>query len=99
MLSQKEAFEAARAFLTQALADRPYTIVLQPELSQEHPIAWLVRFDSREHLDTGDVTKAPFTRVVVVPKDGSAVHFPPSRLPVADYLDLLMRGEWPPKKA
>ncbi|MEU0369421.1 YrhB domain-containing protein [Streptomyces sp. NPDC006283] len=99
MLTQDDALAAARTYLAEVLADRPYTIVLLSELSQEHPIAWLIRFDSQEHLSTGDPTKAPFTRVVVVPKDGSPVHFPPSHLPVAEYLELLVRGEWPPHKA
>ncbi|MFI1942216.1 YrhB domain-containing protein [Streptomyces purpureus] len=99
MISQNDAFDAARTFLAGTEASRTYTIVLQPELSTEHPIAWLVRFDSQEHLDTGDFTKAPFTRLVVVPKNGSAAHFPPSHLPVAEYLDRVARGEWPPNKA
>jgi len=59
---------------------------MQPELSQEHPAAWVIRFDSQEHLDTGNPALAPFTRVVIVPKDGSAPDFPPTHLPVHEYL-------------
>ncbi|MGW1885236.1 YrhB domain-containing protein [Streptomyces sp. NPDC001970] len=101
MLSKNDAVEAGRAFLAEAYADEPWAIVVQPELSQEHPIARQVRFDSKEHLDAGEFGEAPFTRVVVVlvPKDGSPVNFPPSHIPVADHLDLPMRGEWPPNKA
>ncbi|MFJ5228021.1 YrhB domain-containing protein [Streptomyces sp. NPDC088400] len=99
MLSRTDAVEAARPFLRQAFAyESAYTIVLQPELSEEHPIAWLVRFDSQEHLDTGDILRAPMTRVVIVPKDGSPVHFPPTHLPVDEYLRQLVSGEWPPTK-
>lgn len=98
MLTQNDAFAAARTFLADIPSLGQFTLVVQPELSQEHPIAWLVRFDSQEHLDTGELAQAPFTRVVVVPKDGSGVHFPPTHLPVAEYLDLVMRGEWPPSR-
>ncbi|WP_351223684.1 hypothetical protein [Streptomyces sp. NPDC002133] len=96
---KNDAVEAARAFLAEPYTDEPWTIVVQPEPSQEHPIARQVRFDSKEHLVAGEFGKAPFTRVVVLmPKDGSPVHFPPSHIPVADRLDLPTRGEWPPDK-
>ncbi|MFD5034720.1 YrhB domain-containing protein [Streptomyces sp. NPDC058405] len=98
MLSRNDAVEAARPFLTQVFAYEPYTIVLQPELSVEYPTAWAIRFDSQEHLDTGDMLRAPFTRVVIVPKDGSAPHFAPSNLSVNQYNDYLARGDWPPAK-
>ncbi|UUN29518.1 toxin glutamine deamidase domain-containing protein [Streptomyces sp. FIT100] len=94
MLSQNKAVEAARAFLAQVPFDRPYTIVMQPELTVEHPVAWAVRFDSQEHLDTGDPGQAPFTRVLLVPKDGTAPHFPPSHLRVEEYLAYVRHGGW-----
>src|SRR5206468_9721216 len=67
--------EAARVHLREIYGDGPPTIVMQPELSVEHDMAWAVRFDSQEHLDTGDITQAPMVRMVVVFKDGSFVGF------------------------
>ncbi|NBM20497.1 YrhB domain-containing protein [Streptomyces sp. GC420] len=99
MLSKHEAVEAARAFLHKTFADRPWTIVMLPDESYEHPAAWGVRFDTQEAIDSGDDFAGPIIKVLIVPKDGSAPHFPPSHLPVADYLDLVSRGEWPPKRA
>ncbi|MCF3961375.1 YrhB domain-containing protein [Streptomyces fuscigenes] len=93
MVTQDEAFVSAREFLARLGTD--YTPVLQPEDSYEHPIAWLVVFDSQEHLDTGDLMRAPFTRLLVVPKDGSGVHFPPTYLRPEVYLEELAAGEWP----
>ncbi|MFD0374848.1 YrhB domain-containing protein [Streptomyces sp. NPDC127112] len=89
---------SAQHFLEEAFAGvrKELTIVLQPDLSFEHKFAWCVRFDSQEHLDTGNLALAPFTRVVVVPKNGDAPHFPPTHLPVAAYLDRLAAGDWPP---
>ncbi|MGW7519820.1 YrhB domain-containing protein [Streptomyces sp. NPDC054796] len=85
MLSHEDALAEARAFLGRTMADGQYTIVLQPELTKEHAVAWAIRFDSQEHLDTGDMTRAPFTRVVIVPKDGAEPpYFPPSHLSVAE---------------
>ncbi|MGH3310689.1 MAG: YrhB domain-containing protein, partial [Streptomyces sp.] len=66
-----------------------------PELTQEYPVAWAVRFDSQEHLDTGELAKAPFTRVLIVPKDGGAPHFPPSNIPVAAYMEQLSANQPP----
>lgn len=86
MIAQDDALTAAAEFLDGVGYGAEFTVVMQPELTEEHPTAWAVRFDSQEHLDTGNPTKAPFCRVVIVPKDGGAPHFPPSHLPVAEYL-------------
>lgn len=86
MLSMEEANAATREFLGTVYAAGEFTIVMQPELSQEYPAAWAIRFTSQEYLDTGNMALAPFTRVVIVPKNGSAPHFPPSHLPVEQYV-------------
>ncbi|MCX5124429.1 YrhB domain-containing protein [Streptomyces sp. NBC_00347] len=95
-LSSADAFAAAEAFLTRAFehSQRRYTLVLQPDLSEEFDIAWAVRFDSREHLDTGDRKFAPPTRLALVPQEGTAPHFPPSHIPVAEYLAYARHGGW-----
>ncbi|GGT30492.1 MULTISPECIES: YrhB domain-containing protein [Streptomyces] len=96
MHSKNQALEAARAHLAQAYANEPWTIVLLPEQSYEHRAAWVIRFDTQESLDSGDEFHGPLTKVVIVPKDGSAPHGPPSAVPLAVYLDMLERGTWPP---
>lgn len=76
MLTLNEALEAARARLEQAFASEPWTIVLKPELTQEHELAWIVRYDTQESIDAGDPMVGPFNKLVIVPKDGSRVDFP-----------------------
>ena len=93
MISEEAAFASAREFLDGHR--ETYTPVLLPKESLEHAVAWLVRFDSKEHLETGDMRFMPFTRVLVVPKGGTPVHFPPTYLPLEVYLDELAAGEWP----
>ncbi|MER8003224.1 YrhB domain-containing protein [Streptomyces sp. NPDC095613] len=96
MLSLNDAVEIARPYLTKVYEYESYTIVMQPELSVEHPAAWAIRFDTQEHLDTGDSWQAPLTRVVVVPKDGSPPHFAPSNFTSEQFDEYLARGEWLP---
>jgi hypothetical protein len=88
-LSHEDALEAARAYLRTLPYEAQFTLVMQPELTREYDAAWAIRFDSQEHLDTGDEMKAPFTRVVIVPKNGAAPHLPPTYLPVAEYVATL----------
>lgn len=95
MLSKDEAHARAVEFLKRTYADDPMTIVLQPELTVEHDWAWAVRFDSQEHLDTGDIFKAPFSRLLVVPKDGSPVHFAPTALSVEQSTYYFATGMFP----
>ncbi|MCI0386724.1 YrhB domain-containing protein [Streptomyces sp. CNQ085] len=91
MLSRDEAIDSARRFLGAAFPEGEFTIVVRSELTREHPVAWVVRFDSQEHIDTGNVALAPFVRVVVVPKDDSGPHFPPTHQPLGEYLGELAR--------
>src|ERR1044072_9247014 len=86
MLSMEEAKARACECGGKFYAAGEFTSVMQPELSQEYPVAWAIRFTSQEYLDTGNMALAPFTRVVIVPKNGSAPHFPPSHLPVEQYI-------------
>ncbi|WP_314175664.1 YrhB domain-containing protein [Streptomyces winkii] len=87
MLTHDEAHRWAREHLERIGYLGELTLVMQPQLSTEYEPAWAVRFDSREHLETGDVTKAPFTRVLIVPKDGSEPYFPPTHQPVAEFIE------------
>jgi hypothetical protein len=89
MISHDEAHRSAREFLERAGYPERLTLVMQPELSQEYTAAWAVRFDSQEHLDTGDFDKAPWARVLIVPKNGGQPHFPPTHIPLAQYMEQL----------
>ncbi|MCX4747438.1 YrhB family protein [Kitasatospora sp. NBC_01287] len=95
MLSRSEAHDRAKEFLNQHYVNVPMTIVLQPELTVEHDWAWAVRFDSQEHLDTGDIFKAPFNRLLVVPKDGSPAHPAPTAFTLEQTTHYLGTGERP----
>jgi immunity protein 35 of polymorphic toxin system len=78
MISYDEAHRSARRFLERIGYPEGLTLVMVPAETKEHPRAWAVAFDSQEHLDTGDDDLAPFTRMIVVPKDGSEPYFPPT---------------------
>lgn len=94
MLTLNEAVEAAKPYLAKAFAYEPWTIVLQPELSEELDLAWAIRFDTQESIDAGDHWVGPLTKVVLVPKDGAAVQFPPSHLPMDEFLAHVRHGGW-----
>jgi hypothetical protein len=99
MFSRDEAVSAALNFLrNEAYPDRPESVVMLPETGIDYPYGWSVRFDFKEHIETGDRTQAPFTSVIVVPHDGSAPHFPPTNLPVEKYMELQASSDWPPQR-
>ncbi|MFJ3170919.1 toxin glutamine deamidase domain-containing protein [Streptomyces roseus] len=94
MLTLDKALEAARTHLERAFAHEPWTIVLRQELSEEGPLAWIIRYDTRPKPDAGSSPSAPLTSTVLVPKDGSAVRFPPSHLPLDEYFAYVRHGGW-----
>ncbi|MET7437645.1 MULTISPECIES: YrhB domain-containing protein [unclassified Streptomyces] len=99
MLTKDEVVAAATDFLkNRAYPDRPDSVVVLPETGVEFTYGWTIRFDFKEHIETGDPAQAPFTSVVVVPHDGSTVHLAPTFPAVAEYMDLQAAGNWPPRK-
>ncbi|MBZ4019795.1 YrhB domain-containing protein [Streptomyces purpurogeneiscleroticus] len=98
MVTKDEAVLAAEKFLKNvAHWDRADSVVMLPDTAKNYPYAWTVQFDFQEHIDTGDMAQAPFSGLVVVPHDGSPVHFAPSFPPPEEYLELQATGNWPPK--
>jgi hypothetical protein len=91
-VSGEEAVRVAAEYLRNVYRDEEYTFVMQPERSVEYRTAWAVNFDTQEHLDTGDMTKAPLIRVLAVPKDGSPPYFPPSAWSVSEF-EARLEGE------
>ncbi|MEU8694741.1 toxin glutamine deamidase domain-containing protein [Streptomyces sp. NPDC048665] len=99
MLTRDAAVAAAERFLrTKAYPERPDSVVMLPDTAIAFPYGWTVRFDFREHLDTGDFASAPFSSVVVAPHDGTDAHFAPTALPTHVYLALQTSGGWPPPR-
>ncbi|MFD5477838.1 YrhB domain-containing protein [Streptomyces hawaiiensis] len=96
MLSRDEAVAAAAEYLkTKAFPEKPDSVVMLPDTAIRFTYGWTVRFDFKEHIDTGDPTQAPFTSLIVVPHDGTAPHFSPTHLPGDKYMELRETGEWP----
>ena len=95
MLSKSEALELAAAFIKERYPDKSASLVLLPEECVEYAFGWAIRFDWKEHLETGNVADAPFTSVVIVPHNGEAVEFPPTAFPVDDYMSRRASGDWP----
>ncbi|MET7286176.1 YrhB domain-containing protein [Streptomyces sp. NPDC005573] len=98
MVSRTDAAESAATLLRRAYPDRGDSVVLFPEKCVDYPYGWLVPFDFREHIETGDWLQSPVTTVVVVPHDGGKAHFPPSIIPVDAYMQRRASGDWPPKE-
>ncbi|MGV4982980.1 YrhB domain-containing protein [Streptomyces sp. NRAIS4] len=98
MISRDDAVDSAAALLKRVYPEKADSIVLFPEKSVEYPYGWLVSFDFKEHIETQDWLQSPITSVVVVPHDGGKAHFPPSIIPVDDYMSRRASGDWPPKE-
>lgn len=99
MVTKDEAVTSAAEFLKKTVhPDRAKSVVMLPETANEFTYGWTVRFDFKEHIETGDPMHAPFTSVVVVPHDGSPVDFAPTQVPAAKYMALQASGNWPPRK-
>ncbi|GLV81660.1 hypothetical protein Slala03_13490 [Streptomyces lavendulae subsp. lavendulae] len=94
MLTLNEAVQAAGPYLEQAFSYGPWTLVVLPELSEENELAWIIRIDSQESIDAGDPWVGPMEKVVLVPKDGAAVRFPPTHLPLDEYFAYVRHGGW-----
>lgn len=95
MLSKSEALASAAKFIRNAYPDKADSLVLLPEECVEHAFGWAIRFDWKEHLETGNIADAPFMSVVIVPHNGEAVEFPPTGFPMDEYLSRRASGDWP----
>ncbi|MFI5886840.1 serine protease [Streptomyces sp. NPDC051554] len=93
MLVKSEALELGAVFIKKAYPDKVDSLVFLPEKCVEYPFGWAIRFDWKEHLETGNIADAPFTSVVIVPHDGEAAHFPPTAFPVAEYMNRRASGD------
>ena len=98
MLSRDEAVDAAAAHLRKVYPEKSDSLVMLPEECKEYPYGWAIRFDWKEHIETGSWLGLPFTGVVVVPHSGEEIHSPPTAFRLADYMDRCASGEWPPKE-
>ncbi|MGW0708762.1 YrhB domain-containing protein [Streptomyces sp. NPDC002643] len=96
-MPREEAVSAAARFLmAECYPDRPDSVVMLADTAVEYAYGWTVRFDFREHIETGDPAKAPFSSVVVVPRDGTPVHFAPTFPPPETYMMTRAMGLRPP---
>ncbi|SED39473.1 Papain fold toxin 1, glutamine deamidase [Streptomyces misionensis] len=87
MMSREEAVAAAERYLrTSAYPERAQSVVMLAGTALWYPYGWTVCFDFREHLETGDPMQGPFSSLLVVPHDGTEVHFPPTHMPAELYL-------------
>lgn len=98
MVSKDEAEQSVEEFLNKVYGAGSVgsSMLIESGRTTELAIAWSVLFDTVAHKETDDWTLAPVSRVVVVPKDGSPVHFPPTAIPLDDYLAQVAAGqrEW-----
>lgn len=95
MVSKEEAERSVEEFLNKVYGAGSVgtSMLIERDETTELDNAWSVLFDTVAHKETGDWMKAPISRVVVVPKDGSPVHFPPTAMPLGDYLAEVAAGE------
>lgn len=99
MASRSEALAAAEELLQSEFGQEKRTergdqvVVLEDDMT-EYETAWLVPFNSRIYVETGNPVKFLMPGACLVPKDGVvAPHFPPPALPVEEYLDKVWSGE------
>lgn len=60
MVAKDEAVTRAAEFLKEvAYLDRSESVVMLPETAIEFTYGWTVRFDFKEHIETGDFAQAP----------------------------------------
>ncbi|MBE1579700.1 YrhB domain-containing protein [Amycolatopsis roodepoortensis] len=90
-VSRADAIEQARTALRDYYGedlrdDELGEIVVREELIEEYPTAWTVPFASEHFINSGDVNYALAPSVLLVPKDGSTAHYPPTAIPVEEYL-------------
>jgi hypothetical protein len=52
----------------------------------EYSTAWTIPFASEYFVKSGDVNYALVPSALLVPKDGSAAHYPPTAISVEEYL-------------
>lgn len=74
------------------------TVVLLAEKATDYGEAWLIPFNSKRYLDSGDPLYIFLPGAILVPKDRQhRAHVPPSAFDIPRYLDLLRSGEisWP----
>ncbi|MFI1162197.1 type VII secretion-associated serine protease mycosin [Streptomyces sp. NPDC020801] len=96
-VAKDDAVVAASQYLnTAAYPDKAGSVIVLPDTAIEFPYGWTFRFDFKEHMETGDPAKAPFSSVIVVPHSGAAPHLPPTHLPTEQYMELCAAGNWPP---
>ncbi|MEU9608541.1 hypothetical protein [Streptomyces sp. NPDC048057] len=101
MLTKEQAIEAARAHIEQAYAHRlpdeaPWTLVVLPDKSYAYCAGWIIWYDSEERLKSGRPWDGPFTKVLIVPGDGSAPYGPPTNASVEEFQQFRDTGVWPP---
>ncbi|MGW0082687.1 type VII secretion-associated serine protease mycosin [Streptomyces sp. NPDC003393] len=99
-ISREDAVAAASHHLNAtAYPEKAGSVVVFPDSGIDFVYGWTFRFDFREHMETGDPSKAPFSAAVVVPHSGTSPHLPPTHLPVAQYMEMCAAGTWPPVQA
>ncbi|MEU0202846.1 MULTISPECIES: YrhB domain-containing protein [unclassified Streptomyces] len=99
MVTKDEAVAAAAEFVKSGpYREQAESVVMLPDTAVEFAYGWTVCFDLKEHIETGDFTKKPFSPVVVVPHDGSPAHMAPTFPPTEQYMELRASGNWPPNK-
>ncbi|MFG2293260.1 toxin glutamine deamidase domain-containing protein [Streptomyces sp. NPDC048603] len=94
MPTLNEALEAAGSLLDRTDISERWTLVMQPELSEENDLAWIVGYDVQESIDAQDVFVGPIIKCVIVPKDGSPARFPVSHIPLDQYFAYVRHGGW-----
>ncbi|MEU0597698.1 type VII secretion-associated serine protease mycosin [Streptomyces sp. NPDC006393] len=96
-ISRADAVAAASRYLnTTAYPEKAGSVIVFPDSGIDFAYGWTFRFDFREHMETGDPTKAPFSAAIVVPHSGASPHLPPTHLPVPQYMEMCASGTWPP---
>ena len=92
MVSRDDANQAAERLLGETYGAQAVGTTHVIEGLSEVSNAWIVAFDLADP-DTAEITAIPMVRNIIVPKDGAAAHYPPTALPILEYLSQVESGE------
>lgn len=69
-------------------------IVVLEDRTTEYDNAFKFAINTRKFVESDDLRDSLMNGAIIVPKDGTPVHWAPTLLPVAEYLDRVESGEW-----
>jgi hypothetical protein len=92
MINQEEARQKVEEFLRHRYSNRAYELVVIDSLTREEDFGWLFFFNTREFMETGDMSAALGGNApLFVERETGELHVTGTAHPVEYYLDIFRR--------